>query len=119
MIYRRYRSKDELVTDAVATLVGEIEIPDTGSTRSDLLALMRQAVELYSGSLAARLMPTVIDEMRRNPELAAPFETSFWPDEGRRCVPCSNVACAAAIHAAALISSWPSTCSAARSSTGC
>src|ERR1700704_5854309 len=35
-IYRRYRSKDELVTDAVATLVGEIEIPDTGSTRSDL-----------------------------------------------------------------------------------
>jgi AcrR family transcriptional regulator len=59
-IYRRYRSKDHLVTDAVATLVGEIEIPDTGSTRSDLLALMRQAVELYSGSPAAKLMPTLV-----------------------------------------------------------
>jgi AcrR family transcriptional regulator len=81
-IYRRYRSKDELVTDAVATLVGGIEIPDTGSTRSDLLALMRQAVELYSGSLAARLMPTVIDEMRRNPELASAVRDEFLA--GRR-----------------------------------
>src|SRR5271163_5185097 len=41
-IYRRYRSKDELVGDAVATLVSEITIPDTGSTRADLLALMSQ-----------------------------------------------------------------------------
>src|SRR5204862_6257627 len=56
-IYRRYRSKDALVTDAVATLVSEIEMPDAGSTRADLLALMGQAVALYSGSLAARLMP--------------------------------------------------------------
>jgi AcrR family transcriptional regulator len=81
-IYRRYRSKDALVTDAVATLVGEIEIPDTGSTRSDLLVLMRQAVELYSGSLAARLMPTVINEMRRNPELASAVRDEFLA--GRR-----------------------------------
>src|SRR5438309_2263197 len=76
-IYRRYRSKDELVTDALATLVGRIEIPDTGSTRSDLLALMRQAVELYSGSLAAKLMPTVVDEMRRSPELANAVRDEF------------------------------------------
>lgn len=70
-IYRRYRSKDQLVTDAVGALVSEIEIPDSGSTRTDLLVLMREAVELYSGSLAAGLMPTVIDEMSRNPEFAA------------------------------------------------
>jgi AcrR family transcriptional regulator len=70
-IYRRYRSKEELVTDAVGALVSEIEIPDSGSTRTDLLVLMREAVELYSGSLAAGLMPTVIDEMSRNAEFAA------------------------------------------------
>jgi AcrR family transcriptional regulator len=70
-IYRRYRSKDELVSDSVATLVSEITIPDTGSTRADLMALMTQAVELYSGSLAARLMPAVLEETRRNPELAS------------------------------------------------
>jgi AcrR family transcriptional regulator len=32
-IYRRYRSKDELVTATVAALVSEITVPDTGSTR--------------------------------------------------------------------------------------
>src|SRR3954449_6012655 len=51
-IYRRYRSKDQLVTDAVGALVNqEIEIPDSGSTRDDLLVLMREAVGLYSGTL--------------------------------------------------------------------
>ena len=70
-IYRRYRSKEQLVTDAVGALVSEIEIPDSGSTRTDLLVLMREAVDLYSGSLAAGLMPTVIDEMSRNAEFAA------------------------------------------------
>jgi AcrR family transcriptional regulator len=69
-IYRRYRSKDELVTDAVGGLVSEIAVPDSGSTRTDLLALMNEAVELYSTSLAAGLMPTVVDEMSRNAEFA-------------------------------------------------
>jgi AcrR family transcriptional regulator len=81
-IYRRYRSKDALVSDAIATLVSEIAIPDTGSTRDDLLALMRQAVELYSGSLAARLMPAVLEETRRNPELASTVRDEFLA--GRR-----------------------------------
>jgi len=71
-IYRRYRSKDQLVTEAVGALVNEeIEIPDTGSTRTDLLVLMREAVELYSGTVAAKLMPSIVDEMSRNGELAA------------------------------------------------
>jgi AcrR family transcriptional regulator len=81
-IYRRYRSKEALVSDAVATLVSEIVIPDTGSTRADLRALMGQAVELYSGSLAARLMPTVLEEARRNPELASTVRDEFLT--GRR-----------------------------------
>src|ERR1700684_1701814 len=67
-IYRRYRSKDELVSDAVATLVSEITIPDSGSTRADLMALMTQAVELYSGSLAARGVPAGLEEPRVDPE---------------------------------------------------
>src|SRR5436309_332810 len=81
-IYRRYRSKDELVSDAIATLVSEITIPDTGSTRADLMALMIHAVELYSGSLAARLMPAVLEETRRNPELANTVRDQFLA--GRR-----------------------------------
>jgi AcrR family transcriptional regulator len=82
-IYRRYRSKDELVTAAVATLVSEeIALPDTGSTRADLLALMREAVVLYRGSLAERLMPDLVGAMARKPELARAVRDGFLA--GRR-----------------------------------
>jgi AcrR family transcriptional regulator len=76
-IYRRYRSKDLLISAAVATLVNEIAIPDTGSTRGDLLALMEQAVELYTGPLAPRLMPSLVEEARRNSELANTIRDDF------------------------------------------
>src|ERR687898_735555 len=69
-IYRRYRSKDELVTAAVSALVSEIAVPDTGSTRADLAALMHSAVEVYSGSVEAGVMPSLVDAMSRDVELA-------------------------------------------------
>jgi AcrR family transcriptional regulator len=69
-IYRRYRSKDELITAAVAGLVSEIAIPDTGRTRADLLALMRSAVAVYRGSVEAAVMPSLVDAMSRDAELA-------------------------------------------------
>src|SRR3954453_13436134 len=82
-IYRRYRSKDQLVTDAVGALVNqEIEIPDSGSTREDLLVLMREAVQLPRGPRAAKLMPAVVEEMSRNAELAAIARDRFLT--GRR-----------------------------------
>jgi AcrR family transcriptional regulator len=82
-IYRRYRSKDALVTAAVAALVDEeIRVPDTGSTRGDLLVLMREAVELYSSALPARLMPKLIGAMAEHPELARAVRDGFLA--GRR-----------------------------------
>ena len=81
-IYRRYRSKGELVTAAVRTLVSEIVIPDTGSTRTDLLVLMTEAVDLYTGSLAAGAVPSLVEAMRRDPELARTVRRGFLA--GRR-----------------------------------
>jgi AcrR family transcriptional regulator len=76
--YRRHRSKDDLVTAAVAALVDqEIVVPDTGSTRADLLALMREAVELYRGSVPGRLMPNLVSAMAERPELAQVFREGF------------------------------------------
>jgi AcrR family transcriptional regulator len=69
-IYRRYRSKDELVTAAVAARVGEIAVPDTGSTKGDLLALMRDAVRVYSNPVPANAMPALVAAMHRDPALA-------------------------------------------------
>ena len=82
-IYRRYGSKDDLTTAAIAALVNEeIVVPDTGSTREDLLVLMRGAVELYRGSLVARLMPNLIGAMAQKPELAKAVRDRFLA--GRR-----------------------------------
>ena len=82
-IYRRYRSKDELVTAAVGALVSnEIAVPDTGSTRGDLVALMQEAVELYRGSRAGRLMRNLVGAMIQNPELARSVRDGFLA--GRR-----------------------------------
>jgi AcrR family transcriptional regulator len=81
-IYRRYRSKDALVAAAVAALVSEITLPETGSTRADLLALMRDAVEVYTGAVAARAMPSLVAAMSRNPELVEAVRDRFLA--GRR-----------------------------------
>jgi AcrR family transcriptional regulator len=81
-IYRRYRSKDELVTAAVAALVSEIQVPDTGSTRGDLLALMRRAVEVYSRSVEAAVMPSLVDAMSRDAGIARTVREGFLA--GRR-----------------------------------
>jgi AcrR family transcriptional regulator len=82
-IYRRYGSKDELVTAAMAAIVNEeIVVPDAGSTREDLLVLMREAVALYRGSLAARLMPNLIGAMAQKAELARAVRDGFLA--GRR-----------------------------------
>jgi AcrR family transcriptional regulator len=81
-IYRRYRSKDELVTAAVAARVSDIAIPDTGSTRDDLLALMRDAVAVYADPTAAGVMPSLVGAMGRRPELARAVREAFLT--GRR-----------------------------------
>src|SRR5215216_4422512 len=76
-IYRRYRSKDELVTAAVSALVTEIKVPDTGSSRADLVALMQRAVEVYSGSVEAGVMPSLVDAMSRDVVLARSVREEF------------------------------------------
>jgi AcrR family transcriptional regulator len=81
-IYRRYRSKEELVADAVAGLVSEIEVPDAGSTRGDLLELMRQAVAVYSDPIAAGVMPGLLGAVGRDPQLASALRDGFLT--GRR-----------------------------------
>ena len=76
-IYRRYRSKDELITAAVAGLVREIAVPDSGRTRADLLALMRGAVAVYRGSVEAAVMPSLVEAMGRDAQLARLVREGF------------------------------------------
>jgi AcrR family transcriptional regulator len=64
-MYRRWRSKEDLVVDAVASLVvSEIAVPDTGSLRGDVRALLRDAVKLYADERPGKLIPDLVAERR-------------------------------------------------------
>jgi AcrR family transcriptional regulator len=76
-IYRRYPSKEQLVAAAVASIVSEIALPNTGTTRDDLLSLMRDAVAVYSRPRAGGLMASLVEAMRHDAALAAPVREGF------------------------------------------
>jgi AcrR family transcriptional regulator len=68
-LYRRWTSVEEVLAAAVGSLVSAIEVPDSGSLSSDLLFLMRQAVDLYRGP-AGRVIPGLVEAMARHPAVA-------------------------------------------------
>ena len=72
-LYRRWPSKDELVIEAVACMkatdVAEGQLPDTGTLRGDLVAMIRpQSIE--DGTRKLRVMAGLISMLSRKPELA-------------------------------------------------
>jgi AcrR family transcriptional regulator len=81
-IYRRYGSKEELIGAAVAGLVSNIVVPDTGSTREDLVVLMLRAVAVYSDPIAAGVMPSLVAFVNSDPRLARTWRDGFV--SGRR-----------------------------------
>lgn len=77
-MYRRWRTKDALVAEAIGTLVDrEIVIPDSGTLEGDVHELLAEAVTLYSTPRAAALMPELVAGMARDGELAEAVRSGF------------------------------------------
>lgn len=77
-IYRRWASKSALVIDAVAGCRDVADgPPDTGSARCDLLAYVQAFLAYLRTSDAGRVMPALVAELSRNPELARAFRSGF------------------------------------------
>jgi AcrR family transcriptional regulator len=73
-IYRRYPSKVDLIVEAGACLSSDdIAFPDTGNLRDDLRGLARSLVKAFKDKPAGRVMPVMIFERRRYPELDAGY----------------------------------------------
>jgi AcrR family transcriptional regulator len=62
-IYRRWPSKEELVSAAVGALSAELAVPDTGSVREDLIDLVRVVVRFITSEPAGRVLPRMASEM--------------------------------------------------------
>jgi AcrR family transcriptional regulator len=72
-IYRRWRTKEELVVDTVSELNAvEADHPDTGSVEGDLRALMHAMVALVN-SPAGAATQALLSSMQHQPALAQAF----------------------------------------------
>jgi len=77
-VYRRWASKSALVVDAMnACRDSGWQPPDTGSAHDDLLVFVRGLLTQLRTSDAGRVMPALVTELARNPELAVAFRDGF------------------------------------------
>ncbi|ADD41232.1 TetR/AcrR family transcriptional regulator [Stackebrandtia nassauensis] len=79
-IYRWWPSKDALVADAlIHSELLDLDVPDTGSLRGDLTALVRQVRLLLSGADTAPIATSVFAAAASRPELAG-LTRDFFAD---------------------------------------
>ncbi|MDQ7804938.1 TetR/AcrR family transcriptional regulator [Amycolatopsis sp. A133] len=77
-LYRRWRSKHEMITAVVAEFsVQRADVEDTGSLRGDLRAMIQAVLDWLTHPLFSRVLPDLVAEGARNPELAESARTSI------------------------------------------
>lgn len=69
-IYRRYRSKEELVAAAIESIRKEVMIPDTGSFWDDLDALIENAAQISLTPLGRHSVAMIISSAASNSQFA-------------------------------------------------
>jgi AcrR family transcriptional regulator len=70
-LYRRYRNKADLATEAVANLKELQELPDSDDLRADLVENLRQLDRSLAGHTGMSMVGTLLVEEGHNPELLA------------------------------------------------
>jgi AcrR family transcriptional regulator len=84
-IYRRWPSKPALVVAALAqSALLAVPAADTGSLRSDLIAVQRHQVELMSSPESRRVTAGLVADLAADPELAESYVSQYL--EPRRAV---------------------------------
>ncbi len=72
-IYRRWRSKEELVADALRELTGDSESWRGDDLYSQLLSWLGDWARTISDPLLGRILASVVGELQRNPVFAAVY----------------------------------------------
>ncbi|MBE1488662.1 TetR/AcrR family transcriptional regulator [Plantactinospora soyae] len=77
-IYRRWNSKLEMVLEIVSRVAGQsLPLPDTGSLRGDLEVLLRIVARALKHRLASQIIPDLLAEAARNPEIAQTLQEAL------------------------------------------
>ena len=70
-VYRRWSSKLDMVLEMVAEVASRrMALPDTGSLRGDLEVLLRVTSRALQHPLASQIIPDLLAEAARNPQIA-------------------------------------------------
>ncbi|HKG93951.1 MAG TPA: TetR/AcrR family transcriptional regulator [Gemmatimonadaceae bacterium] len=76
-VYRRWTSKELLVTEAVGRIVSTIPVPDTGSAEGDVLVFMRAATSMYRDPATSALLSGLVAAMARSERVAGAVRMGF------------------------------------------
>jgi AcrR family transcriptional regulator len=76
-LYRRWKSKETLIADALTLMARSLPVPDTGSTRDDLLAVMRSSIAMYHDPATKGLLSGLVAAMARSTAIAEAMRSGF------------------------------------------
>ncbi|MBT2207112.1 TetR/AcrR family transcriptional regulator [Actinomadura sp. NEAU-AAG7] len=77
-IRRRWRSRQHLVIDALATTIGTAPTPDTGCTHCDLIAGIGTLSAAFTTTLGRRALPALVADLAGDPALERHFFELFF-----------------------------------------
>ncbi|WP_197087809.1 TetR/AcrR family transcriptional regulator [Micromonospora sp. HK10] len=81
-IYRRWRSKLELVLEIVSGVAGQrLPLPDTGDLRGDLGMLFLIMTKALRHPVAVQIIPDLLAEAARNPRIAQTLEQALQANQ--------------------------------------
>lgn len=79
-VYRRWRTKEALVLDAMLEQASQtVAVPDTGTLRGDLLELARRSAAIQTSPAGEAVVRAVAGEAPGNPQIAA-ASRRFWAE---------------------------------------
>lgn len=76
-IYRRWKTKEDLVVDALSSVKATSAVPDTGDLRTDVALLAEAFAATVRDPLGRRVITLIIDTLTNNPALAERYWERF------------------------------------------
>jgi len=85
-LYRRWKSKEALVVDAIGSVMRAVPVPDTGAIETDFQRLLRSAATMYADPATGLLLSGLVAAMQRSVPIGAAVRSGFvatWRDAVR------------------------------------
>ena len=76
-LYRRWSTREDVIAEAIQRIVSRFEVPDTGTIRGDLRALVNDTARLYRDPGARGLLSSFLAAMQRSPRIAKLLRSGF------------------------------------------